>query len=127
MPDPHLRKAMVEIRKLLHRYRIGGCITLVSPTHAEWAYQMPHWSIIQPETGPHGEQGFRIKSQRAYYRTLEEQKAAFAASLHCVLQMRDIGAQTFQLMDQVRECIERAGFEITHVPFSGFEPNEDVV
>jgi len=23
MPDPHLKKAMAEIRKLLHRYRIG--------------------------------------------------------------------------------------------------------
>jgi hypothetical protein len=125
MPDPHLRKAMAEIQKLLRRYRIGGAITLVSKTHAEYAYQFPYWSVIQPERGPGGEEGIRIRSFKTYYRSKEEQREAMAASLHCLLQMRDIGGQTFVVMDDLRKQVEEHLGTIEHVPFSGFESTHE--
>jgi len=41
MPDPRLKKAMAEIRALCRRYDIGGQITLVSQSHAEFGYFPP--------------------------------------------------------------------------------------
>jgi hypothetical protein len=124
MPDPHLRKAMAEIKKLLVKYRIGGAITLVSKTHAEYAYQFPYWSVIQPERGPNGEEGIRVRSFKTYYRSKQEQKQAMEESLHCLLQMRDIGGQTFMVMDELRKQLEASLGPIDHQPFSGFEPAE---
>lgn len=126
MPDPHLRRAMKEIRALLKRYRIGGHITLVSKTHAEFATEFPHWSVVQWETGPGGEAGVRVRSFRTYYRTKAEQQTAMEESLHCLFQIRDIAGQTFVTMDNLCAQVKaQVGFDIEHHPFTGFEPNED--
>ena len=126
MPDPHLKKAMAEIKKLLERFRIGGCITLVSRTHAEFRYQFPVWSVVQPESGPHGEAGIFVRSFKAWYRSTAEQKQAMEASLHCLYQMRDSAGHTFMVMDHlIKQVEQQAGFEITHTAFSGFEPHTD--
>lgn len=126
MADPHLKKAMGEIKKLLERFRIGGCITLVSRTHAEYRYQFPAWSVVQPASGPHGEAGIRVRSFEAWYGSAKEQKEALEASLHCLYQMRDIAGQTFMVMDELITQVEaQCGLEITHTPLSGFEPHMD--
>lgn len=126
MPDPRLQKAMAEMKKLCHRYRIGAAITLVSQTHAEFAYLFPDWSVVQPETGPDGQQGIRIRSYEAYYGDKAQQQAAMEASLHCLYQIRDIAGQTFLQFENLTAQVEAQGdLEIEHHPFSGFEPHEE--
>jgi hypothetical protein len=120
MPDPRLKDAMRRIRRILLEYDIGAAVTLVSKSHSEFGYHLPTWSVIQFEGNV-----VRIRSYEAEYGSKDQQAAAFADSLHCVLQMRDIGVKTFMEMDEIRKFLEGHGFEIEHHPFSGFEPHEE--
>jgi hypothetical protein len=126
MPDPRLKDAMRRINKILREFDIAGAITLVSKSHSEFRYQFPTWSVVQPETGPQGEQGIRIRSYEAYYRSKDEQKAAMEESLHCLYQIRDIAGQTFLVFENLTSQVEEvSGLEIEHHPFHGFEPHQE--
>ena len=126
MPDPRLKDAMRAITRILRQYDIAGAVTLVSKTHAEFRYQWPTWSVVQPERGPDGQQGLRIRSYETWYGDKEAQKLAMEESLHCGYQIRDIAAQTFLMFDDLLQQIEEtSGLDIEHRPFSGFEPHEE--
>jgi hypothetical protein len=126
MPDPRLKDAMRAISRILRQYDIAGAITLASKTHAEFRYQFPTWSIVQPERGPQGEEGVRIRTFGTWYRSQEEQRAAAEASLHCLYQIRDIAGQTFLAFDALATQIEAAtGWQIEHHPSAGCEPHEE--
>jgi hypothetical protein len=126
MPDPRLKEAMRAINRILRTYDIAGAITLVSKTHAEFRYQFPTWSVVQPERGPEGQEGLRIRSFEAYYGSKEQQKTAMEESLHCLYQIRDLAGQTFLVFENLtRQVEEQSGFDIEHHPYSGFEPHEE--
>lgn len=122
MSDPQLQQAMTEIRTILQQYRIAGAITLVSKTDAQFGYGLPDWSVIQPEVGPHGEQGMRIRSHEEYYDSPEDQKLALEQSLSCVYQIRDIAGYAHQVFSHLTEQIEDIlGIEVHQEPLKGFE------
>jgi hypothetical protein len=126
MPDPRLKDAMRKMVQIMQKYEIGGAITLVSKSHAEYKYEFPHWSVIQPETGPHGERGLRVRSFEAWYGDKEQQKLAMEQSLYCLYQIRDLAGQAFLLFENLcRQVEEKSGFDIEHHPYSGFEPHEE--
>ena len=126
MPDPRLQDAMRAIARVLRTYDVAAAITLVSRTRAQWHTHWPTWSVVQPEPGPQGQAGFRVRSFQAYYRNRGHQKDDFEASMHAVLQIRDIGGQYFLMMDKIRELVEAHGIAIEHHGGSGFEPIEDL-
>jgi hypothetical protein len=116
---------MRAITRILRQYDIGAAITLVSQTHAEFRYQFPTWSVVQPETGPAGQPGIRLRSFGSWYGSKDAQKAAIEASLHCLYQIRDLAAQTFVLFENLTAQVEKdSGFDIIHQPLSGFEPDD---
>ena len=126
MPDPRLKKAMAEIRALCRRYDLGGQITLVSKSHAEFAYFFPTWSVVQPEKGPEGQEGIRVRSFKEYYPSAEAQQKAMEESLHCLYQIRDLAGQAFLAFESLTAEVEkRCGFTIEHTPFHGFEPHQE--
>lgn len=116
MPDPRLKDAMREIRKICQRYRIGAQITLVSKTHSEFGYFFPDWSVVQPEKGPGGEEGIRLRSYEAYYGDKEKQRVAMEESLHCLYSIRDLAGRAFVIFDDVIRQFEKV---------SGFEPHTE--
>lgn len=80
MPDSKLQNAMAEIKAILHREDITGCVMLVSPTHAEHLYEFgASWSIcsFDPVTGE-----LRLKAKRADYPSAEAQNEAITCSAH---------------------------------------------
>lgn len=126
MPDPRLKDAMRAINRILRTYDIAGAITLVSKTHAEFRYQFPTWSVVQPERDAQGEEGIRVRSFEAYYGSKQQQQLAMEQSLHCLYQIRDLAGQTFLVFESLtRQVEEQSGFNIEHHPYSGFEPHED--
>jgi hypothetical protein len=115
---------MRAITRILRQYDIGGAVILVSKTHAEFRYQFPSWSIVQPETGPQGQQGMRMRSFEAWYGSKDEQKLAMEESLHCLYQIRDIAAQIFIAFEDLTDQVEESGqLVVEHRPCSGFEPD----
>jgi len=126
MPDPRLKQAMAEIRALCRRYDIGGQITLVSKSHAEFGYFFPTWSVVQPEKGPEGQEGIRIRSFKEYYSSAQAQHDAMEESLHCLYQIRDIAGQTFMMFENLTAQVEEvSGLNIEHQPFHEFEPHQE--
>jgi len=123
--DPRLKDAMRAIARILRTYDIAGAITLVSKSHAEFRYQFPTWSVVQPEKGPEGQEGIRIRSFKEYYPSVEAQKQAMEASLHCLYQIRDLAGQTFLVFENLTSQVEEvSGLTIEHHPFSGFEADD---
>jgi hypothetical protein len=126
MPDPRLKDAMRRISRILRDYDIGGQVTLVSKTHAEYRYQFPTWSVVQPETGPGGEPGIRLRSFETWYGDKDKQRRAAEESLHCLYQIRDLAGQTFMIFDNLcKQVEEKSGWHIEHHPYSGHEPHTD--
>ena len=126
MPDPRLKDAMRAINRILRSYDIAGAITLVSKTHSEFRYQFPTWSVVQPERGPNGEEGIRVRSYEAYYGDKAKQKQALEESLHCLYNIRDLAGQTFIVFENLTHQVEEvSGLDIEHRPLSGFEPHDE--
>ena len=126
MPDPRLTDAMAKISAICRQYDIAVAITVVSQTHAEFRYQFPTWSAVQPERGPDGGPGIRLRSYEVYYRYKNAHRQAMEASLHCLYQIRDIAAQTFIVFDALTSQLEASGtLDIDHHPDSGVAPHKE--
>jgi hypothetical protein len=113
--DPRLKAAMSEIQEVLQRYDIGAAVALVSPTHSEYAYELPSWSVLRWEDPGDGQVGLRLRSKREDFATRESQRAVTDATVHLVEQLRLIGGQTFEMFHQVMELCEQQ-FDITRTP-----------
>lgn len=120
--DPKLKEAMEEIRSVLKKYDIAGAVTLASPTHSEYMNEIsPSWSCARIETTPEGKKSVRFKATIAEYGSKESRDAAALATVHMLLQIRDIGGQTYQMFDAIAEQLE-GQMIITHKPFHTGEP-----
>lgn len=122
--DPRLeatyRDAMAEINAVLKKYDLAGAITLVSKERAMFRYHFPTWGVLKLE----GNDKLRFRSKRKDFPSEEAQHEATELSLHVVLQMRDIAAQTFDLMEQLHARLSEH-MEIEHKPFQDFNPERD--
>lgn len=121
MADPKLKEAMAEIKAVFKKHDIGGFITLVSESHAEFRYVLePSWSVMHLN-----QQGrFHFKSILADFNNEKDQHKATELSVHLICQIRDLNAQSFRNMQTVLEMLEDH-IEINHTPFSNFEPHRD--
>lgn len=119
MNDKDYRQCMAEIIGVLKKYDMAGAATVVSKERAMVKYHFPTWSVIKLETS-----AIRFRSQRSDFPSLEAQRKAVELSAHIVMQMRDVAANTFGMMEHIGEKLrEKVGME--HTPNVDFDPELD--
>jgi hypothetical protein len=116
--DPKLKEAMEEIKVILRKYDVGASVTLVSPTHSEFLYELePTWSCVRFTNDPKGQPALRFTATLERYGSAEKRQEAAELTTHMLLQIRDLGGKTFMTFEEVRKQLERF-FKIDHKPFS---------
>lgn len=117
--DKRYRECMAEIAGVLQRYDMAGAITLVDRERAMFKYHFPTWSCIHISDGQ-----LRFRAKREDFPSAEAQRKTVELSAHIVMQMRDIGAQTFAVMERLGLILtEKLGME--HTPYADFDPERD--
>jgi hypothetical protein len=110
------REAMAEIQAVLEKYDLGASITVISKERAMFKYHFPTWSCIFFEGN-----ALRFRSKRSEYASKEAQRQVMELSAHCIMQMRDIAAQTFQMCERIGKHLQKE-VGMQHTPFSDFDP-----
>jgi hypothetical protein len=113
--DKKYRECMSEIAAVLTKYDMAGAVTVVSKERAMFRYQFPTWSCIHLT-----ERELRFRSKRTDYPSDEAQRKAVELSVHIIMQMRDIAAQTFAMCEDIEKKLKEK-FDIEHVSFSDFD------
>lgn len=114
--DKRYRECMAEITAALRKYDMAGAVTVVSKERAMFKYIFPSWSCIKAN-----ETEIRFKAKREDYPSVEAQQQAVESSVHIILQMRDIAAQTFAFCEGIEEKLKES-FDIHHESFADFDP-----
>jgi hypothetical protein len=117
--DKRYRECMAEIVGVLKKYDMAGAVTVVSKERAMFKYHFPTWSVIQL-----GEDHIRFRSKREDFPSKEAQHRATELSAHVLMQMRDIAAQTFELMENMGAKLAHH-MKIDHVPSMDFDPERN--
>jgi len=118
--DKSYREAMAEITAILQKYDLAGAVTIVSQERAMFKYHFPSWSCITLE-----DSGIRLKALKVDFPDKEAQRKVIELSVHIIMQMRDIAAQTFAMGQGVYDALRKTGLEIDHKPFSDFNPEHE--
>lgn len=123
MPDPAADKAyrecMAEIMGVLKKYDMAGAITVVSKERCMFKYIFPEWSVLKIEPN-----AIRLRAKREDFTTSEDQRRAVELSAHIVMQMRDVAANTFAMMEQFGKMLAEK-FGMKHTPNADFDPELD--
>ena len=104
--DKRYRECVAEIVGVLKKYDMAGAITVVSKDRAMFKYHFPTWSVIQL-----GEDHIRFRAKREDFPSKEAQHTAVELSTHIIMQMRDIAANTFAMMESIAGQLAR---QISH-------------
>jgi hypothetical protein len=116
MNDKPYRDCMAEIIGVLKKYDMAGAITVVSQDRSMFKYHFPTWSCVTV-----GEDHVRVKAKREDFPSSEAQRRTVELSAHCIMQMRDIAANTFALTEHLgKQLTDKVGME--HVPNADFDP-----
>lgn len=117
--DKRYRECMAEIAGVLQKYDMAGAVTVVSKDRAMFKYVFPTWSCIQVNGGE-----LRFRAKRADYPSKKAHHEAAELSVHIIMQMRDIAAQTFGMCEGIYKKLSEH-FEIEHKPFHDFDPEHE--
>jgi hypothetical protein len=117
--DKRYRECVAEIMGVLKKYDMAGAITVVSKERAMFKYHFPTWSVITIEPA-----SIRFRSKRSDFPSLEAQRTAVELSAHIVMQMRDVAANTFAMMEQIGKVLEDT-LGMQHTPNVDFDPELD--
>jgi len=120
MEDKRYRDCVNAIRAVLKRYDMAGAITVVSKERAMFLYHFPTWGVLTL-----GDDHIRFKSKREDFATKEDQHEATELSAHIVMQMRDIAAQTFKVMNDLGETLA-TNLGMEHTPGADFDPEVEL-
>lgn len=119
MKDKRYRKCMSEIMCVLRKYDMAGAVTVVDRERAMFKYTFPTWSVISV-----GEDHIRFKSKRQDFTSEEQRHVCTELSAHIIMQMRDIAANTFMVMNEMGKVLaEKIGME--HTSYSDFDPEHE--
>lgn len=105
--DPKLREAMHEIDEILHKYDIGGFISLCSRTHTEFKMPIdtPTWSNIRYVKN--GDAVHIKLHSKSDHKNTEDTVAMLAS-------MRDMAGTCFTNCDAMLDMIEKH-VKVTHI------------
>lgn len=109
--DPRLKACMKQLQEILESYDIGAQIALVSPTHSEFLYHFPTWSVAQIEETEEGP-ALRFNTKRYRFISGRSKHAAVDITVHLIAQFQHISAMFFDISDRVmRELNEHMEIE----------------
>lgn len=112
--DAHLKVAAKEIRNIMERHQVAGCINLASHSHAETCMYFPKWSLVRlTDDGGAVHIGLRAK---------EAERSSQSAWL--LMALKDATVQQALALTEVAEkliaAVEERGGEFTHTAFKDF-------
>ena len=110
------RECVAEIEAVLKKYDMAGAITVVDKQRAMFKYVWPTWSCIRWEGN-----AVRFRAKREEFPSVAAPQECVEGSVHIIMQMRDIAAQTFQLCEHIQTKLGEV-FEIEHKGFQDFDP-----
>lgn len=110
------RECMAEIMAVLKRYDMAGAVTVVDQERCMFKYHFPSWSVAYVEPN-----GIRLRSKREDFGTKEEQRRASELTAHCIMQIRDVAVNTYNLTRGL-EDIMRDKWGMTHMPHQDYDP-----
>lgn len=114
--DKRYRECMAEIIGVLQKYDMAGAITVVDKERCMFKYHFPTWSCILL-----GEDYVRLRSKREDFPSLEAQHVCAELSAHIIMQMRDVAANTFAMMEHLGDKMREA-WGMEHEPNKDFDP-----
>jgi len=119
MNSKRYRDCMAEIIGVLKRYDMAGAVTVVDKERAMFRYHFPTWSVISV-----ADDHIRFKSKREDFVSREQQHVCTELSAHIIMQMRDVAANSFMVMDTIgKELQQRIGME--HTSGVDFDPERE--
>lgn len=117
--EKRYRECMAALMAVAKRYDMAVAFTVVDKKRCMFKYHFPTWSVIKMEP-----MAIRFRSNREDFKTTEDQRIACELSAHIVMQMRDIAANTFAMMEHIGKQLEdKLGME--HTPGVDFDPELD--
>lgn len=119
MGEKRYRECMSEIVGILKKYDMAGAITVVAKERCMFKYYFPTWSVITitPDR-------IRFKAKREDFPSRDAQKTAVELSAHIIMQMRDVAANTFSMMEHIgKQLADKVGME--HTANADFDPERD--
>lgn len=120
--DPKLKEAAAEIKAILKKHDIGGYVTLMSETHAEFVMEItPTWSCAYWEDRDEGMLRFKAKTKEL---GKEKAQKLVEGTCHMIFQMRDLCAQGFSHAEKMCGLLSTQ-VDIEHKPFSNFTPHRE--
>ncbi len=108
--DPKLKSAMAEINFILTKYDLGGHVSLVSETDSEYLLKIdPSWSCAKLS-----ERGVKIVAREKDFGSAQKRDEVFAATVHLLLQIGDLGLQAKFFSSEIRDHLEKLARYATH-------------
>lgn len=120
--DEKLKIAAAEIKMIMRKHSIGGFVSLVSKSHAEFVLEFPEWSCAQFTDV---KDGVRLKCKSENFESSEHQRVALEETMHLILSTRDMAAINFKNMDDLSRMVEDEGVQIEHHPFKNMKHHEE--
>jgi len=93
-PDPKLKEAIAEIKKICEKYDCGGLMMLSSQHHGEYLAHFPTWSKCQWEAG-----NLRFKAKG-------KDDGTIVGTVHMLQVFQERCAEWAQGFDQILEMVE---------------------
>lgn len=116
MTQKRYRECMIEIEAIMKKYDMGGAINIVSEDRAMFKYFWPTWGCIRWEGN-----AIRFRAKREDFPDEATQMRTMELSVHILLQMKDMAAQTFNMCEHIEKKL-REVLEIDHKSFADFDP-----
>jgi hypothetical protein len=97
---------MKELQEVLESYDVGAQIALVSPTHSEFLYHFPSWSVAQIEVMEEGP-ALRFNTKRHKFISGRSKHTAVEITVHLIAQFQHLSAMFFNISDTVMKGLSK--------------------
>jgi len=114
MPDPNLKAAMKEIQAVLKKHDCAALVTLASPSHTEYLYEIaPSWSCAWLQPTPEGF-AIRVRSKLKDYPSKDAQKKAIESTTGMFLAFANMAERQQAQMGQLIAMLGKHFKDISH-------------
>ncbi|HXF89543.1 MAG TPA: hypothetical protein VNK48_14400 [Xanthobacteraceae bacterium] len=113
MTDKRYRECMAEIIGVLKKYDMAGAVTIVDKERSMFKYHFPTWTCIEL-----GETYVRVRMKGKEW---SDPHKTSELTAHVLMQMRDIAANTFAMVESLRPELEKK-WGMEHTPNVDFDP-----
>jgi len=99
--EDRLKKAEIEIRRILKRYDVGAAVTLVSDADSRFFYYLiPSWSVIRVRGLKHG-----IRTRRNEYISNGDKQRCLDLSVHMICEINELNAKAVHDMQTIIDIL----------------------